>query len=670
MNRAYALLEVKALDDDKRMIEGFATTPTVDRAGDIVESAGAEFKLPIPLLWQHDSQKPIGHVLAAKVSKDGIRVRAQLARVDEAGPLKDRLDEAWQSIKSGLVRGLSIGFKGLETEQIEDTFGLRFVRWLWLELSAVTIPANQDASIEAVKSIDSQALAATGKEPEKNVVPASREKAINKPKTLEKPKMSQTTAEKISAFEATRAAKSAAMEAIMEKAGDDTLDDSQSEEYDTLKTEIKKIDEHLSRLNDLAKMQAQKAKPVAGSSYEVGSASRGEPVRVSVKQPDLPKGIAFARYARCKALSHVLHKSAEDIAKQVYPNHEDLHMTLKTDIPAANVATSLWAGALVGSEGKIFADFVEYLRPLTIIGQFGSGGVPSFRNVPFRTPLITQSAVTTGYWVGEGAAKPMSKGGFTRTTLLPYKCAALTAATMELLRDSSPAAEAIIRDDLAKSVAAKLDTDFLDPQKGLESGVSPASISNGLTPISSVGRDADSVRTDLVAMLSAYITANNPASSAAFVMSAVTALQLSMMTNAFGQPEFPSLTVGGDGRTGFTAGRLRNIPVVMSEYLGYTTDSPISGRDVFLVNAQDVYFGDEGGMEVRMSTEASIEMEDGPANASAATVAQAQLTSMFQTNSVAFLAERTVGWARRRTEGVVHLQQVEWGENTDSATVP
>jgi HK97 family phage major capsid protein/HK97 family phage prohead protease len=669
MNRAYALLEVKALDDDKRMIEGFATTPTVDRAGDIVESAGAEFKLPIPLLWQHDSQKPIGHVLAAKVSKDGIRVRAQLARVDEAGPLKDRLDEAWQSIKSGLVRGLSIGFKGLETEQIEDTFGLRFVRWLWLELSAVTIPANQDASIEAVK-----ALAATGVE-QKTVVPASREQTVNKPKTLEKPKMSQTTAEKISAFEATRAAKSAAMEAIMEKAGDDTLDDSASEEYDTLKHEIKKIDEHLSRLNDLAKMQVQKAKPVAGTSYEVGSASRGESVRVSVKQPELPKGIAFARYARCQALSHILHKDAETVAKQLYPNHEDLHMTIKTDIPAANVATSLWAGALVGDEGKIFADFVEYLRPLTIIGQFGVGGVPSLRRVPFRTPLITQSAVTTAYWVGEGQPKPLSKGGFTRTTLLPYKCAALTAATMELLRDSSPAAEAIIRDDLAKSIAAKLDTDFLDPQKGLDVSnqtdvASPASISNGLTPITSSGRDADSVRTDLVAVLSSYVSANNPASSAVWVMSAVTGLQLSMMTNAFGQPEFPSITMGGDGRTGFNAGTFRGIPVIFSEYLGYTTDSPISGRDVFLVNASDIYFGDEGGIDVRMSSEASLEMEDGPANASAPTVAQAQMTSMFQTNSVAFLAERTVGWKRRRTEGVVHLQQVEWGENADSATVP
>jgi HK97 family phage major capsid protein len=101
---------------------------------------------------------------------------------------------------------------------------------------------------------------------------------------------------------------------------------------------------------------------------------------------------------------------------------------------------------------------------MTIIGQFGAGGTPGFRRVPFRTPLIAQTATTTGYWVGEGQPKPLSKAGFTRTTLLPYKAAALTAATMEVLRDSSPSAETIIRDDIAKSVAARLDTDFLDPQ--------------------------------------------------------------------------------------------------------------------------------------------------------------------------------------------------------------
>jgi HK97 family phage major capsid protein/HK97 family phage prohead protease len=653
MNRAYSLLTVKAVDEERRIITGMATTPAVDRAEDIVEPDGAEFKLPIPLLWQHRSDAPIGKVTKARVTKNGIQIEAHIAKSDEPGTLKDRLDEAWHSIKLGLVGGLSIGFRGIEMEGIKGSLGTRFLKWLWLELSAVTIPANQEASIQTIKQIDAEARAATGEKPSvKTSLPASRETKI-KPKTLEK-KMAQTTAEKISAFEATRAAKSAEMASIMEDSGEETLDDSNSEKYDTLKTEVKKIDEHLVRLNDLAKVEVQKAKPVSGSSFEDAASNRGEPIRVSVKQPELPKGIAFARYARCKALGRILSRNPEDIAQKMYPQHEELHMVLKTDIPAANTATSLWAGALVGSETSLFADFVEYLRPLTVIGQFGSGGVPGFRRVPFRTPLITQTATTTGYWVGEGQPKPLSKAGFTRTTLLPYKAAALTAATMEVLRDSSPSAETLIRDDIAKSVAARLDTDFLDPQKGLEANVSPASISNGLTPIVSSGRDADSVRADMVSVMAAYLAANNTPSSGVWVMSAITALQLSLLTNALGQPEFPGMSM--------TGGTLQGLPVITSEYIAYTTDSPTEGRDVFLVNASDIYFGDDGGIDVRMSTEASLEMEDGPANASAPTVAQAQLTSMFQTNSVAFLAERTVGWARRRSEAVVQLSQVEWGE--------
>ena len=49
--------------------------------------------------------------------------------------MKDRLDEAWQSIKYGLVRGLSIGFKDLESEPIKgSTWGRRIKKWSWLEL--------------------------------------------------------------------------------------------------------------------------------------------------------------------------------------------------------------------------------------------------------------------------------------------------------------------------------------------------------------------------------------------------------------------------------------------------------------------------------------------------------------------------------------------------------
>lgn len=152
--RGYSLLEMKSIDEDSRTIVGLATTPTADRVGDIVEPKGAEFKLPIPLLWQHDHHQPIGHVTAAKVTAKGIEITAKFAKVEEEGALKSRLDEAWQSVKAGLVRGLSIGFKPLETARIEESYGIRFIKWLWLELSAVTIPANGDCSIQAIKSMD------------------------------------------------------------------------------------------------------------------------------------------------------------------------------------------------------------------------------------------------------------------------------------------------------------------------------------------------------------------------------------------------------------------------------------------------------------------------------------------------------------------------------------
>lgn len=154
MDRAYSRIEIKAVDEEKRIIAGIASTPTPDRMEDIVEPEGAEFNLPMPFLWQHNSHEPIGHVIHAAPSKKGIPVRIQLAKIDEPGTLKDRIDEAWQSIKSGLVRGLSIGFRALETADIKGTFGLRFIKWEWMELSAVTIPANVEATITTIKSYD------------------------------------------------------------------------------------------------------------------------------------------------------------------------------------------------------------------------------------------------------------------------------------------------------------------------------------------------------------------------------------------------------------------------------------------------------------------------------------------------------------------------------------
>ena len=161
MNRAYSFITVKSVNEDDRIIEGIATTPSPDRYGDVVNPMGAKFALPLPFLWQHNHAEPIGHVIEASPSKDGITFKAQLAKTEEPGKLKELLDFAWQSIKMKLVAAVSIGFTADKYAFI-DGGGIEFDSWNWLELSAVTIPAQVDATITAVKSIDAGLRKAAG----------------------------------------------------------------------------------------------------------------------------------------------------------------------------------------------------------------------------------------------------------------------------------------------------------------------------------------------------------------------------------------------------------------------------------------------------------------------------------------------------------------------------
>src|SRR5690606_36665621 len=144
-----------------------------------------------------------------------------------------------------------------------------FTKWNWHELSAVTIPANADASITSIKSLDQQQRAAIGQKmlPVVRAVPAgaSALKKSTKPPKPEEGNDMKPIAEQIAEFEATRVSKAAEMEAIMTKAAEDgsTLDAEQSEQFDTLESEVASIDKHLERLRNMQKAQAKAAKPVA-----------------------------------------------------------------------------------------------------------------------------------------------------------------------------------------------------------------------------------------------------------------------------------------------------------------------------------------------------------------------------------------------------------------------
>ena len=660
MNRAYSFLEIKAVGDEERVISGWATTPAPDRVEDVVEPLGVTFKNPMPLLWQHEHDKPIGLVEFGTPTAKGVPFTARLPKIEEEGKLRDRIEEAWQSIKAGLVRAVSIGFRSLEHEQIAGSWGIRYIRTEVFELSAVTIPANAQATITSIKSFDIGLPAAFGKKavPVVKATPAGASAiATKKLPVKSKPEegsQMKTISEQIAEFEATRVSKSSEMSAIMDKAGEDgtTLDAQQSEQFDTLESEVGAIDKHIARLKNMQKSQAASARPATDSQPVIKTIDTSGMPQVRAKNTQkLEPGIAFARAAKCLAIGHLEHRDAISIAKALYDGQDGIitatqRLVTKAAVAAGTTSDATWAGPLVGDETSAFADFVSFLRPTTILGRFGTNGIPSLRNVPFRTALIGQTSGGDGYWVGEGNAKPLTKMDFSRTTIEPLKVANIAVATMEMIRDSNPAADAIIRDTLAAALRERLDIDFIDPDKAAVSGISPASILNGVAAIPSSGDDADAVRADVRALFNQFIAANNAPTSGVWLMSSVTALALSMMVNPLGQSEFPGITMNG--------GIFQGLPVITSQYL--PADS--SGGIVALINAGDIYLADEGGIDLSMSTEASLQMDNAPDNPSTASTV---MVSLWQRNLVGFRAERTINFARRRASAVSYLTGVSWG---------
>ena len=457
----------------------------------------------------------------------------------------------------------------------------------------------------------------------------------------------KTIAEQITALEAKRMASAARMEAIMQKTLDEerTSDAAEQDEFDRLNSEIEAIDKDLVRLRAVEKAKAFAAKTVKVEKAEDGAASRGGSIIVKA-QPTLEPGIELARRVKVKIVSRLSSERATDVAAAMYGSDSEVAAFFKAAVPAGTTIAGNWAANLIGAEtgGAAVAAFLEYLRPRTILGRFGTNGIPALRSVPFRVPIVTQTGAGAGYWVGESKAKPLTSFTFTRTTLSPLKVANICVLSMENIRYSSPSSDAIVRDQLAAALRARLDTDFINPAKTAVAGISPASITNGAASIVSSGDDADAIRLDIRSLLAKFNAANNPVTSGVFVMTSACAQALAMMVNPLGQQEFPTM--------GPTGGTVYGMPVIASDY--------VPAALVVLINTEDIFLGDEGEVAIDTSQEASLEMSDAPTHDSSTPTA-VSLVSMFQTNSVAVRAERIINWMRGRTQSVAYLTSADWG---------
>lgn len=108
----------------------------------------AKGKLP-PMLWQHFMSEPIGKWTKMDQDDKGLYAEGQV--LVDAGATERR---AYEHMKAGTVDGLSIGFMipsgGFSWDEKAGVGVIHEVD-LW-ELSVVTIPANPDARVDAIKA--------------------------------------------------------------------------------------------------------------------------------------------------------------------------------------------------------------------------------------------------------------------------------------------------------------------------------------------------------------------------------------------------------------------------------------------------------------------------------------------------------------------------------------
>lgn len=621
-NYAYSVLTAKSVDEEKRIIEGIATTPSPDRYQDVVEPLGMEFKLPLPLLNQHRSTEPIGHVIDAKVTKDGILVKCQIA----AAGILPYVDTVWAQLKTRLVSGLSIGFRAMEESYNRDTGGFHFIKTEWMELSVVTVPANADCNITNVKSAG-RLLAASGTESsvvrlgQPSTSPGVPGTHRDKPMTIK---------EQITKFENERAAKAARMSAIMTKAGDtgSTLDDAEQQEYDGLEAEVDKIDKHLVRLRKEEKRLTATATPIIPetvSTPEGASAARGGVVQVT---SNLPKGARFARYLIALHQAQNNKTIAAEIAHKNCSDTPEVEMVLKAEVNPATTTGTTWAAPLMPAAQTLYGEFLELLRPATILGR-----LPGVRYVPFRVNVPAQTGGATFGWVGEKQAKPVSEQAFATVNLDENKVAGICVISKELMKFGFPNAEQIITNSMVRDCAQFIDSQLLDPAVHLSTGVNPASLTDQVVNKVASGLTAAAFRADFGVEMGVYIAANDDPREIVIVMSATVALAMSLIRNALGQKEFPDLTVNG--------GSVEGIPVIVSQAVG--------SRIVF-IKASDILVAD-GGIEIDMSQEASLVMTSTPESSPQAT----QLVSLFQRNLVGIRVEKFITWKKGRSHTVQYI---------------
>lgn len=421
-----------------------------------------------------------------------------------------------------------------------------------------------------------------------------------------------------------KAEKYLAIQKALEKSAESgaTPDEETEKEIEQHEADIVAIEKNIARTEKQiaqAEEAAKSAKPVDGSTPE-GAANSADPKNTQhvVVGNAMSKGVGFALAVKATVAAHKINQNGGGVTPveilKSWNAPESVQNLLRVKANIGTTTGTDFAAALVDQQ-NLTNEFIELLRPSTILGR-----MTGFRNVPFNVKIPTQTGSTSVNWVGEGQKKPTTDMKFGNITLTKSKLAGIVLLSDELIRFSSPSADALVRDDLIKTISQFIDGQFLDPSKA-DSEDSPASILNGVASIKSTGTTAEAYEADLLSCINGFIGGNQSLDGSYWVMSETRAAQMSLLRDALGNTFFAGMGFGSGSKT------LLGLPVVTSQ---------TAGEKIVLIKPSEILLADDGGVDFAISSEATI------TNGS-------ESINLFQNNLSAIRAERYIRWKPVRT---------------------
>lgn len=170
-------------EEDDIFIRGMASTADTDRVGDIIEASAwtkgglDNYKNNPIILFNHDKNQPIGRAVELSTGDNGLQLKAKIAK--SAGHVREL-------IKEGVLGAFSVGFRVKDAEYLKESDGYKIKDAELLEVSVVTIPANQAATFSLAKSFNSDSEYEEFKKTLKDSFPANESVDFKEVKAQEK----------------------------------------------------------------------------------------------------------------------------------------------------------------------------------------------------------------------------------------------------------------------------------------------------------------------------------------------------------------------------------------------------------------------------------------------------------------------------------------------------